>query len=359
MPTSITFLLPSPAAGPTGGYKVVYEYANRLVADGYQVNVVYAGSIFWSKKSLYYKLTNCVRYVQKLWQGYSSRSWFPLDERVKEVFAWSLCYRHVPQSDIYVATSPHTAEYLKNYPIPAERKYYLLQGYENWGIYNDAKLRQTYHYPLQKIAISTWLKKLITEEEKEPCILIPNGFDFDYFKMTIPVHLKNKFSITMLYHTTERKGCRYGLEALEMVKKMHPQLTVSLFGAPEQPLGLPDWIHYYRCPDKETHNRIYNESAIYLAPSVIEGWGLTVGEAMICGAAVVCTDNDGFREMATDGETALFAPVCNAEALAKHIIRLIEDDELRCRLASNGHIAIQRFNWETSYQKLLQVFNLQ
>lgn len=46
MPRSIVILFPHPTAGPTGGYKVVYEYANRLANDGYDVHIVYSGSIF-------------------------------------------------------------------------------------------------------------------------------------------------------------------------------------------------------------------------------------------------------------------------------------------------------------------------
>lgn len=42
---------------------------------------------------------------------------------------------------------------------------------------------------------------------------------------------------------------------------------------------MPGWMEYYRQPDRDTHNRIYNSSSIYLASSLQEGWGLTVGEA--------------------------------------------------------------------------------
>ena len=90
MPRSIVILFPHPTAGPTGGYKVIYEYANRLVDDGYDVHIVYSGSIFWRRKSLYHKFTACLRYIQKLFQGYSCKSWFALDERVQEHFIFSL-----------------------------------------------------------------------------------------------------------------------------------------------------------------------------------------------------------------------------------------------------------------------------
>ena len=60
---------------------------------------------------------------------------------------------------------------------------------------------------------------------------------------------------------------------------------------------MPGWMEYYRQPDHDTHNRIYNSSSIYLASSLQEGWGLTVGEAMIYGNAIVCTDTLGFQEV--------------------------------------------------------------
>ena len=106
MNKKITFLFPGIANRAIGGYKVVYEYANRLVADGHKVNFVYSGSLFWKKKSLYFKLTNCVRYIQMFIKGYGCRKWFNLDKRVKEHLTLSLNYRHVPKSDIYICTSP-------------------------------------------------------------------------------------------------------------------------------------------------------------------------------------------------------------------------------------------------------------
>lgn len=353
----ISFIFPSPGVTPTGGYKVVYEYANRLVADGYKVNIVYAGSIFWSQKTLYYKITNCVRYIQRWIKGYSCRKWFALDKRVKEVFTFSLNYRHVPHSDIYIATSPYTAMYVKNYPVSSRNKYYFIQDYENWGNVTDEILRSTYHYDLQKIVISTWLGKIM-QEEKVNYTLIPNGFNFEYFRLSTPIKEKNKFKVSMLYHNMARKGCEYGLKALEMVKSKIPSLEVEMFGAPAKPEFLPSWIHYTQCPNKEKHNYIYNDCAIYIGCSTIEGWGLTIGEAMICGAAVACTDNLGYREMAKDEDTALLSPIKDSKTLAKNIIRLIEDDELRYRIAENGHRFIQQFTWESSYKKLLQVLNL-
>ncbi len=213
---TITFLFPHPVAGPTGGYKVVYEYANRLVADGYKVNIVYSGSIYWSRKTLYRKLTCGVRYLQDLvGGGYSCKGWFPLDSRVSELFSLSLNQRHVPKSDIYVATSPYTAYYLNHYTGIGFRKFYFIQGYEDWGPGLKAILHDTYHYTMQKIVISQWLQSMLREKFGEESVLIPNGFNFTRFDLTIPIARKNSLRVSMLYHLMERKDCAMGFRVLD------------------------------------------------------------------------------------------------------------------------------------------------
>lgn len=347
----VCFILPHPAKGPTGGYKVVYEYANRLVNDGVDVDVVYSGSIFWQQKPLRFKISNCIRYIQQHINGFSCRGWFNLDRRVKEHLTLSMNQRHMPKADVYVATSPYTAFYLNEYTISNNRKFYLIQDYENWGPGLSNILAKTYHMPLSKIVISKWLKRLLKDCYDEDCKLIPNGFDFSKFSLYINYNDKNKYCISMLYHEMDRKRCCDAFEALAIVKQQYPQLTVNAFGVPERPSDMPEWYNYYRMPNDATHNRINNEAAIYIGTSASEGWGLTVGEAMICGQAVCCTDNDGYRETAIHEQTALLSPVKKPSALAENVIRLIEDDNLRIKLAQQGNRYIQQFSWDESYNK--------
>ena len=352
MSNTLTFLFPHPAQGPTGGYKVVYEYANRFANDGWQVHIAYSGSIYWKRKSFWHKLTNIVRQIQSHLNGYSSRGWFNIDNRVKEHLTLSLNYRHVPKTDVYVATSPYTAYYLNDYPIPPAFKFYFIQGKEDWGPGLRGILVETYHYSMQKITISNWLHEMLQKEYQEDSFVIPNGFDFSKFALTIPIEQKNPYIVSMLYHEMELKDCATGFEALKIVKARFPQLKVNIFGVPARPMNLPDWYEYHQQPTVEEHNRINNEAAIYIGTSRQEGWGLTVGEAMICGQAVACTDNPGYLEMAKDCVTALVSPVSDVEALASNVIRLIEDTALRISIATQGHDYIQLFTWDSSYAKL-------
>ncbi len=159
-----------------------------------------------------------------------------------------------------------------------------------------------------------------------------------------------------MYHTSALKDFSTAFKAFDIVKEKHPQLHVTLFGVFDKP-DLPVWYDYYQRPEKELFNKLYNNASIYVGSSQIEGWGLTVGEAMQCGCAVACTDNKGYLEMAKDGETALVSPVKDPQALAKNIIRLIEDDQLRHTIALNGNKFIHEFDIEKSYLKLKKFLN--
>ena len=130
---------------------------------------------------------------------------------------------------------------------------------------------------------------------------------------------------------------------------------MNVFDVPPRPADLPEWFHYFRMPDQNMHNFIYNNCGIYIAASTVEGFGLTVAEAMICGCDVACTNNGEFGVLAKQGKTVLLSPVFDVEALAANIIQLIEDNELRLRLAKNGNEFVKTFTWEESARKFIDL----
>lgn len=349
------------AAGdcPGGGIKMIFEHANYLVSIGNNVNIVYpaAINILWDK-SFVYRLDKWRIFLKRKYKiGYSANAWFPLDERVKEHWVYSLDYKNIPYSDIYIATEARTAPYLKDYPIPIEKKFYFIQDYELW-YFNKEQLENTYRYGFCNYTITKWLKTKVEVISEKECPIVPNGFNLNDFYVTNPIKDRHKYFISMLYHTHERKDIPVALSALEIVKEIYPQIEVFVFGEAKDP-HLPDWYHYYRKPDKETHLWLNNHAAIYVGSSKIEGFGLTVGEAMLCGQAVACTDNLGYQEMAKDGVTALLSPCGDSKRLAENIIKLIEDDQLRVTIANNSEVFIkENFSYKNTYERLLSVLGI-
>jgi glycosyltransferase involved in cell wall biosynthesis len=80
----------------------------------------------------------------------------------------------------------------------------------------------------------------------------------------------------------------------------------------------------------------YNHCQVFVLPSDYEGWGLPAAEAMASGAALVTTANGGAEDFAIDGTNALVVPRRDPGAIAKSVLRLLEDDALRLRLARSG-----------------------
>lgn len=356
MHKSITFLLPSRASkGPSGGFKIVYEYANRLAKDGISVHIVYPVVLNYEQLSLKLKFRAILRYFVWKLDGISCRSWFKLHPSINEHLSWSLDQRYVPETDYYVATAVKTAYYLADYNVSKNKCFYLIQGYEAWGVSEDF-VNNSYKLGLQNIVISDWLKEKV-EIAGSRCVVIKNAFDFDYFKLTEPIQSNKRCCISMLYHSDKIKGCEYGITAMRLLHESFPEIKFILFGKPKRPSDLPSWIKYYHCPDKYTHNKIYNDSIIYLAPSIQEGWGLTVGEAMICGAAIVCTDTLGFREMVQNGSNGIMVPSADSTALANAATDLIRNPKKRIRIASKGNSDIKKFDWEKSFQLFKSMLN--
>ncbi|MGI5338584.1 glycosyltransferase [Streptomyces sp. CA-181903] len=75
-----------------------------------------------------------------------------------------------------------------------------------------------------------------------------------------------------------------------------------------------------------------------------ESFGMTIVEAMNCGVPVVATDcPHGPGEIITDGKDGLLVPVGDSEGIAKGLLRLIEDDELRRTMGAAAQVSAQRY----------------
>lgn len=349
----IVFLLPGHGRKPIGGHKIVYQYANKFIDDGYEVSIVYGSSGLFEKDGLRAKLKSILRFLYfKVLGNYKPIKWFNLNPKIKTYFNWDITEGSVPQADKYISTSIETAYRLQNFKKKIGN-YYFIQDFESWK-WGDSMVVESLAFNLYKIAISNWLvSKIMNVGQKAD--LVENGFDFDSFNLDIPIIEKNNHKIIMLFHTGTHKGTNLGFKALEIVKKKYPSLRVTLFGTFPKPDNLPNWYDYYQSPSKDKLRFLYNEAAIFLGTSKEEGWGLTLGESMQCGCAVVCTDNKGYQSMAIDGVTALVSPYGHADIMAKNIITLIEKEGLRIRLAEEGYEHIKKFTIQGAYEKFKKI----
>ena len=350
-PLRITFLLPMSAAKPAGGFKVVYEYANFLAAQGHQVQVIHPNLLRidepFSALSFKTKLTVLLRYFKEKWtNGYRPDHWFTVSPQVGMAWTKDLSPANIPDADIVVATAWETAEWAVTYPASKGRRFYIIQHLETWSG-PEERVFNTWKAPLEKIVIAGWLQRIATGMGLTTH-LIPNGMDFTRFKQTVPSEDRDPHQLLMLYHVVEWKGSADGLAAFEIARQTIPELRLTLFGIDPAPPNLPPGVEYHHQPPQDKLNGFYNRAAIFISPSWTEGWGLPPAEALMCGGAIAVTRGGADEAFAIHEETALVSPIREPAALAANIVRLVRDKELRLRLARRGHDLIQQFTWERS-----------
>lgn len=356
----ITFILPGYPWRPVGGFRVVYEYANYLVARGHEVTVIHPRRLpNWNPPpppNFYRWLRRKAGHLHSHLRDLVLRpkvEWQPVDPKVKLFYVPTLDTRYISDADAVVATAWHTAEYVETYPPTKGEKFYLIQHYETWDGPKE-RVDATWKSSLHKIVIAKWLLALAEELGVQDVVYIPNAIDHKVFRLTRPIDDRPQ-QISMMFSQAEWKGPADGLRALSIIHKQFPEASAVLFGVGRRPSALPQWIQYVQNPPQDVLvNDIYNRSSIFLCPSWLEGWGLPGAEAMACGCALVSTDNGGVLDYAEHEKTALLSPPKNPEALAKNLLRVLEDDNLRIQLARAGHERIKEFTWDRSTDLLEQ-----
>jgi glycosyltransferase involved in cell wall biosynthesis len=283
-------------------------------------------------------------------------SWFRLDPLVRSIVVPSLAEEFIPPADVIVATAWHTAESVARYDKSRGRKFYYVQEFETLRG-PEQRVLATYRLPLRKIVINQWTKQMIEEMGEHVAGIVPHGLDATIYRVLIPPQ-QRKECAGMMYSPSRIKGTQEGFAALEGAKRRFPWLKAIVYGAFRRPRNLPQWIDYFRDPTDEELVRLYNQISIFVCPSWVEGWGLPAFESMACGCALVTTDNGGVREFSRPGESALYSPPKDPAGLTRNLIRLLQDPELRIRLAYAGLDSVRRFSWDkavTRFEEILRV----
>ena len=339
----ITFVLPMFVAAPAGGFKMVYEYANRLQARGHQVTVIHPRNL--QQQAGWRAAGKSRLWPHKLrWQHRPLISWFPLAPDVKVRLVPDLRDRYLPEADVIIATAFETAFAVNECAVTKGRKFYFIQHFEDWDGELE-RVRASWRLPLQKIVVSQWLLEIARElGVAESTNYIPYGMNFSEFYVTQPIAARRHPRVAMMTHSLVFKGTPDGLAALRLARERIPDLQAVLFGVEPRPAAAPDWCEYVQAPP--VLRELYNSAAAFLCPSISEGWGLPAMEAMACGCALVAADNQGVRDFTRAGENALLAPVRRPDLLAAHLCDVLTNGDLRVRLATKAERSVRWFTWE-------------
>jgi len=154
------------------------------------------------------------------------------------------------------------------------------------------------------------------------------------------------------------------IQAFKIVLNQKPNLNLVLVGEIDyfyqrlqkmvKKMGLEDKVIFTgRISPQELTNQ-YKNSLAYVFPSLTEGFGLPGLEAMAENLPVVCSKANPLPEIY--GPAALYFDPENIQEIAKTILKIVSDENLRQDLKTKGKIQVEKYSWQKCAQQTLKVY---
>jgi len=160
------------------------------------------------------------------------------------------------------------------------------------------------------------------------------------------------------------KGFKYLVEAFKAVVSQEKDMNLLIVGTGPEKIRLEKQIQELGLADKvllssggEPLEQYLSVMDMFCLPSVHEGLGLSLMEAMAAGQACIASDVGGISELITSDENGILVPSQDPQALTEAILRLGKDVELRKKLGANAQRKAEReFSIEDSVRQTLEVY---
>lgn len=208
--------------------------------------------------------------------------------------------------------------------------------------------------------------------QSEHLTVVPNGVDsvfrpfpkpeVEVFRQQHQVSAE-KICLLNVGSNQPRKNFMTVLKVVEALKtkgmaihlfRTGPKLTEE-FKAFIQKHNLSDCITDFGRPDKATLVKIYNAADILLSPSLYEGFGITILEAMACGKPVITSNVTSLPEVA--GDAAILVNPMDVKAMAEAVSQLHNDIQFRQTLIDKGFDRVKLFTWEQTAEQVAKIYS--
>ena len=224
--------------------------------------------------------------------------------------------------------------------------------------------------------VSGAMKSMVVEMGVVPdkVEVIPMGVDLKGLFTPDPRVERKTDELLFVGRLVEKKGVHFLLEAMPAVIKKHPTVRLILAGSGPMEeelkqkaaqLHLSDKVDFLGMVAQTQLPALYQRATLAIFPFVVaksgdqEGFGLVQVEAMGCECPVIAGDLPAIHDIIAHEENGLIFPSGNTQALADAIIKLLDDPELRARLAGEGRKSVvQKFDWEAiagNYSQIDQI----
>lgn len=198
--------------------------------------------------------------------------------------------------------------------------------------------------------------------------VVPHGVSDVFREHVDPAAAKQRLGIQHPYllcvgNGKPHKNLVAAVEALALLRQDHPDITLLVVGQAYEGagelrrvaagLGVNDAVIELQSVDDEALRALYAGCEVFLFPSLYEGFGLPLLEAMACGAPVVASDQASIPEVA--GGAALLIGPTDYAGMAALSRRLLDDHSFREDLIRRGYQRAAEFTWESAARQTREV----
>ncbi|WP_300566383.1 glycosyltransferase family 1 protein [Flavobacterium sp.] len=178
---------------------------------------------------------------------------------------------------------------------------------------------------------------------------------------TISVQLPSNY-ILFVGVRENYKNFNFFINAINELLKNDPTLHVVCAGGGKfnqkeiqfiKSLGFENQIIHKNFKENEL-GQFYKKAKCFVFPSMYEGFGIPVLEAMACGCPIVLGHHSSFPEVA--GNAGVYFDLNDSEDLKNKISPLLNDENLRNDYIEKGFIQVQKFNWETAAEQCFELY---
>jgi len=185
--------------------------------------------------------------------------------------------------------------------------------------------------------------------------VIPNGIDPEKYK---PGPKDPNPTILWVGRIKRYKNLDHLLKAYKTVKQEIPEAQLIIIGTGDQEqairqlarkLELKD-VHFLGKVPEEIKIKWMQRAWVIVSTSTKEGWGITVTEAAACRTPAIAYNVPGLRDSVRHMETGILVEPRNIVQLAKMIIWILSDSNMRDVLSENAHKLALKFTWDESFK---------
>lgn len=184
--------------------------------------------------------------------------------------------------------------------------------------------------------------------------VVPNGIA-DHFH-DLPVDFDppdGRLTIVQIGRYTHEKGVSYSAPALARVLERHPRVNVAFLGThcPAERVRADFatrlWSRITVVPEYASRDLpgLLRNAHITVSPTLTEGFGVAIVEAMAAGLAPVVTATPGPLEVVENGRSGLIVPVRDSHAIERSLNLLLDDPRLLEKMRRRAHARAQAFAW--------------